>query len=82
MLGTGGAVDHDPSGGSAASWQDWPQRSGALPHHSRADDAQKGQNGSSIRVFGACLLRRLHGRTVTDGLFQEKVTAQQSAADA
>jgi hypothetical protein len=52
------------------------------PNHSRADDAQKGQNGNSIRVFGARFLRRLHGRTVTDGLFQEKVTAQRSAADA
>src|SRR4029078_9033439 len=36
---------------------------------------QKGQNGNSIRVFGARLLRRLHGRTITDGLLQEKVTA-------
>jgi hypothetical protein len=53
-----------------------PPLTNAIPHHSRVDDAQKGQNGNSDRVFGARLLRRLHGRTVTDGLFQEKVTAQ------
>jgi hypothetical protein len=46
----------------------------------RADDAQKGQNGNSNPVFGARLLRRPHGRTVTDGLFQNKVTARRSAA--
>ena len=32
-----------------------------------------------IAFWGARLLRRLHGRTVTDGLFQEKVTAQPTA---
>ena len=39
------------------------------------------RNGNAIRVYGARLLRRLHGRTVTDGLFQTKVTARQSAAE-
>ena len=72
------------SGGPAASWQDWPRtisaafasRHDALPHLSRADDAQKGQNGNQNRLLGARPFRRLHGRRVTDCLFPEKVTAQ------
>ena len=76
-LALGGVVTNATIDGPAAFWRAAAKRCAPASFKGR----REGQNGSSIRVFGARLLRRLHGRTVTDGLFQTKVTAQRSAAD-
>ena len=57
-----------------------PSRSLRFKQQSNRNDAGKDKMEIKIAFLALVILRRLHGRTVTDGLFPEKVTAQRSAA--
>jgi hypothetical protein len=68
------------SGGPAASWQDWPRtisaafgsRHGALPHHSRADDAQRDKMEIKIAFWALVLFAAFMAAGSLSAYFQKK----------